>query len=654
MTGIPAPPRSGALRTGVVLLAVYAIFWIQFGAVRPENFGGIDEWMILSLVSRGALDIPYANRPLGLLFNLPAALFPGHLLGASFLLHAHYLVLGGLLTSLLLLRLAPERPDWALLAGAFAATWAPSDLLRLNSIYSSAYSGVTAATALALVLLAAAGRRPLVMAVAAAGLAFVTTRVHEGPLPVLILAPFLLYALGLRLSRGSLAVYCGVLGLAALVAGLPLVRGRPETWYQGGLLGVYLDPRGLLWRLGEQFRLHLAPLVPAAPSVLLKPRALASAGVLALALACVWPNVGSAARRRLLAVALPVGLVGAAAAYASFILAERLVGANRTEFLAAPWIGMALAAAIALAASAVPSRAQLACTAALGAFVVAGAAARTQQLQDVWNQVGAYGRQSGAVAQMVAIAPDLRPGTLVILVDGAHAWLGTFMFHHALDLVYGGHAAGCVPNGPEQLFYACIQGPEGVRHEPWAVLKAAWGARPRTYGFDEIVVFRADASGRVILQDGWPSELPPLPPGAAYAPRSRLAPSSRPPAARALLPGSPAALSGRGLGRGLDPAAAQTDIPFIEDRRLARCDRALRGVEAHVHAAIREGLEARGRVVVPVADLDPTPQCVGRRRNGEPVDVARDEASPLEICLSADDDRSGRRFQGHYIKRIGG
>jgi hypothetical protein len=405
-----------------VLLAVYAIFWIQFGVVRPENFGGIDEWMILSLVSRGALDIPYANRPLGLLFNLPVALFPGHLLGASFLLHAHYLVFVGLLTSLLVLRVAPDRADWALLAGAFAATWAPSDLLRLNSIYSAAYSGVTAATALTLLLLAAAGRRPLVMAVAAAGLAFVTTRVHEGPLPVLILAPFLLYALGVRLPRGPLALYCGLMALAALVAGLPLVRERPETWYQSRLLGVYLDPRGLLSRLVEQFRLHLAPLVPASPDVLLKPRALASAGVLALALACVRPRDSSATGRRRLAVGLAVGLVGAAAAYSTFILAAGLAGASRTEFVAAPWIGLTLAAAITLVASAVPARGRLLCTAALGAFVVASAAARTQQLQGVWDQVGAYGRQSGAVAQMVAIAPDLRDGTLVILVDGAHAY----------------------------------------------------------------------------------------------------------------------------------------------------------------------------------------------------------------------------------------
>lgn len=636
MTGMPAPPRPVAPRVGVVLLAVYAIFWIQFGVVRPENFGGIDEWMILSLVSRGALDIPYANRPLGLLFNLPVALFPGHLLGASFLLHAHYLAFVGVLTSLLVLRIAPDRPDWALLAGVFAATWAPSDLLRLNSIYSSAYSGVTAATALSVLLLAAAGRRPLVMAVAAAGLAFVATRVHEGPLPVLMLAPFLLYALGVRLPSVPLALYCGLMALAALVAGLPLLRERPETWYQARLLGVYLDPRGLLSRLGEQFRFHLAPLVPAAPGVLLQPRALASAAVLALALACVRPSDGSATGRRRLAVGMAVGLVGAAAAYSSFILAAGLAGANRTEFVAAPWIGLALAAAITLAASAVPARGRLPCLATLGAFVVAGAAARTQQLQAVWDQVGAYGRQSGAVAQMVAIAPDLRAGTLVILVDGAHAWLGSFMFHHALDLVYGGHAAGCVPNGPEQLFYACIQGREGVRHEPWPVLKAAWGAQPRTYGFDEIVVFSADGSGHVTLQDAWPSELPPLPPGGTYTPRSRIASSARPPAARALLPSPRAALSGRGLGRSLDPATAEADVPFVEDRRLAWRDRALRGVEAHADAPIRERLEARGRFAVPIADLDAGPQRLRRCRDGEPVDVARDEGRAVEIDFAAD------------------
>ena len=536
MTGMPARPRSTAARVGVVLLAVYAVFWILFGIVRPENFGGIDEWMILSLVSRGALDIPYANRPLGLLFNLPAALFPAHLLGASFLLHAHYLVLGGLLTSLLLLRLAPDRPDWALLAGVFAATWAPSDLLRLNSIYSSAYSGVTAATVLAFLLLASAGRRPVVMVVAAAGLAFVVTRVHEGPLPLLLIAPFLLRPLGVRLPRAPLAIYCALLGLAALVAGLPLARGRPETWYQGGLLGVYLEPMGLLSRLAGQFRLHLLPLVTVSPTALLKLRPLAAAGAVVLALAWLRPSAPPSPRRRLLAAAVPVGLLGAVAAYSSFILAERLVGAYRTEFLAAPWIGVALAAAIALASDAAPSWAQFPCLALLGGFVVAGGAVRTQQLQAVWDQVGAYERQSSAIAQIVAIAPDFRPGTLVVLIDGAHAWRGTFIFHHALDLVYGRHVAGCVPNGPEQLFYDCRQGPDGVRHEPWPVLKRAWGAEPRSYPFDEIVVFSSDESGSVTLRDDWPRELPSLPAGATYAPRQRLGSAGRPPAARAILP----------------------------------------------------------------------------------------------------------------------
>jgi hypothetical protein len=98
--------------------------------------------------------------------------------------------------------------------------------------------------------------------------------------------------------------------------------------------------------------------VTVSPTALLKPRPLAAAGAVVLALAWLRPGAPPPPRRRLLAVAVPVGLLGAAAAYSSFILAERLVGAYRTEFLAAPWIGVALAAAIALASDAAPSRAQ--------------------------------------------------------------------------------------------------------------------------------------------------------------------------------------------------------------------------------------------------------------------------------------------------------
>ncbi len=522
---------------GIVLLGVYASFWLQFRIVRPTNFGGIDEWTILSLVLRGVVDVPYANRPLGLLFNLPVALFPAHLLDASLLLHAHYLVAAGCLTSLCLLRVAPHRPVLALLAGVFAATWAPSDSMRLDSIYSSAYSGTTAATALVFLLLATTGSRPVVRVALAAGLAFVTTRVHEGALQLLLIPPWLLRGLGVRLAWRPWCGYSAATALAALVAGLPLVLSRAPSWYQREVLGVYLEPAGLLERLALQFRLHLEPLL-AEPAALLQPGPAASAVVLVLGVSLLGSGHAPAdarERRRLLAFAV-IGLLGAAAAYSSFILAARLPGALRTEFLAAPWIGLALAAVMGLFADLAPRQARLPVLAALGAFVAAQGTMGTRASQAKWDAIGSYARQAGALAQVVRLAPGFRPGTLVLFVEGAPTWVGSFAFHHGLDVVYGRHVTGWVPNGREQIHYECRRATDGFHFEPWKILRVAWDEPVRPYRFDEVVVFRSDASRRVTLSEQWPAEFAPLPPGSRYHPAARIV-GAAPPLSRGGLPG---------------------------------------------------------------------------------------------------------------------
>ncbi|MEE8384876.1 MAG: hypothetical protein V3S01_03050 [Dehalococcoidia bacterium] len=65
-----------------VLLGLAAVFWAQFAWVQSTNFWGSDEWLHLSLTSRGIIDFPYANRPLMLLWSLPAALLVPNSLGA--------------------------------------------------------------------------------------------------------------------------------------------------------------------------------------------------------------------------------------------------------------------------------------------------------------------------------------------------------------------------------------------------------------------------------------------------------------------------------------------------------------------------------------------------------------------------------------------
>jgi hypothetical protein len=115
---------------------VAAVFWIGYAAVRPTNFGGADEWLLIDLSSRGILDFPYANRPLVLLWTTIAAQVWPHELRSYWLFNGIYLCGVALLTALLTRRLLPGAGLLALLAGVFAAVWAPLDGLRLSGVLS--------------------------------------------------------------------------------------------------------------------------------------------------------------------------------------------------------------------------------------------------------------------------------------------------------------------------------------------------------------------------------------------------------------------------------------------------------------------------------------------------------------------------------------
>ena len=138
-----AVSRRRAATTIVALAGLLAVFFSQFAWVRATNFGGTDEWLYISLASRRALDIPYANRPFVLLWTLPAALVWPHDLRAYYVVHTAYLSLAGCLLFLLMRRLEPSRPLLAFLAAAISLTWAPLDFLRLDTVLLTGYSGYT-------------------------------------------------------------------------------------------------------------------------------------------------------------------------------------------------------------------------------------------------------------------------------------------------------------------------------------------------------------------------------------------------------------------------------------------------------------------------------------------------------------------------------
>jgi len=513
--------RSALLLT---LVAVYVLLWSQFAWVSVANFEGYDEWLTLSLTSRGLVAVPHANRPLGLLWNLPAALLFPHSLVGAFLVHVHYLGLSGLLVVLLLWRLVPEQPALAFLAGVFTVTWVPADPMRLAAIYSSAYAGVTAAVLAAALLVAEANHRRLPwLALVAALVAFTAARSHEAAIPLLSVVP--LIAVRRRtLSVAWLAVLWAAVAAAAVLAALPMLLSSPESWYQGSLLKTDLSPAGLLSRELVQFRLHLLPLVLAPPAELL----VAAVPVAAAAFIAFFllfernlPPAAGASGRTLAAAAL-VGLGAAGLGYAAFVSDSALAFARRTEFLAAPGMGIALASAVCLSTAWLPLRWRRLAPAALGAWVVAVGTGRTTTMQAQWREASAYPRQNLTLSQLVELAPDLRPGTLVLLLDESGSWPANFTFRHAVRYLYEGRALGHAPSS-WQLFYSFALGPDGARSEPWPVIREAWHESPSHHRYDELVVVREDRWGRLSLLEEWPGEsLAPLPPGARYAPRARV------------------------------------------------------------------------------------------------------------------------------------
>lgn len=534
--------RRGGAASLVVLLALTAS---QFAWVRWTNFGGIDEWLYLSLTSRGIVSFPHSNRPLTLVWSMPAAwLTPGRFSG--FLpLHAAYLALGAWLVGLLVRRLEPGAPRLAFLAAAFSLVWAPLDMARLAVVQTSMNSGALLGALLALFLFVEAGRgrRASLLALSLVA-AFVAARSYEATLGLLAGAPLLLLAVrhetdGASQDRSGRLRFCLLWELGIVLLGILATRpllGGSSTAYQLGLLGLDLDPRRYAARLARQYALHLAPLWPADPSELVHAGVAVAVGVFLLA---AWampaePDArGLHASRARLARLAGLGLVLAGLGYSLLALSPAVVGATRTQFLSAPGMGLFLAAALALLASFLPPRVRARAVLAAAAAIVAVGTGHTLGMQREWSRISAYPAQRQTLASLVDAAPALRPNTLVLLLDEDRTWSHVLTFRHAVSLVY---ADGVVGDSLEsdRFLYDIAREAGGMRVLPWPIIRGPWRESPSFHRWDEIAVFRLEG-GRATLLDRWDDPwLPPLPAGARYAPGERVTTAPAPPGRRAL------------------------------------------------------------------------------------------------------------------------
>lgn len=533
--------RQATRAAGIAVLGILAIFWVQYLVVRPTNFGGWDEWLVIDLTWRGIVSLPYQNRPFSLAFTQPGALLlPGSLRG-FWLAHGLYLSLTGVLLCRLVHRLAPGRPGLAFLAGVFCVSWAPLDETRLDTVLVASYSGFACATLFALVLfLESAHYRSRLALGLSSAIGFLMIRGLEATAG-LVLAAVLLPWLVPSLDRRRRAVWSAVWGIATLAAALlaaaPLLPGRPRSYQVAGL-GFDPHPWRAAWRLLRQLGFQLGPLASPSPSEVLAPVAAAAAGAFVVA----WVLLRRTAveePERSPAAALPMAGIGlglAALAHGVLVLSPAIVTPARMQILSAPGIGLLLAAVVLGAAERLPRRWGAPAVVVLGASLTAMGAGRTAALQRAWDAKSYWAAQDRGLFGLTREAPQLEPHTLVLLLDEAGAWPAAFTFQHAVDYLYEGRARGSVW-GAVPFLYPIQVDPDGIRSVPYESIRVPWRVPATFYDWSELVVVRQAASGAVTVLDEWPHALPPLPPSARYAPRARIRSGDPSPSEHRLLVG---------------------------------------------------------------------------------------------------------------------
>lgn len=530
--------RSSFRATALAPLAIGVVLLVQLAVVSPTNFGGYDEWLIVQLTAAGRVSMPYAERPLELLWDMPAPLLFPHRLSAFLWLHGIYLWLSGVLVWHLFMRLAPEQPTTALVAGVLAAGWAPHDFLRLNAIETVAYSGVLFATlAAASLLLEAWRRRSTPLLAAAVLLALCAARTYESVLPLLFAAPVLLWADAVvREDRRRRWLFVLAWETVIVLAGLWSVAGvllPSEGSYQLTALSLDLGPIGVATRLSQQATLHLWPAVAVSWTELTTVHVGIAIITFLVAAAAVARRHAEAVDARTLALQAAAGVALAILGWSVFVLSPSIRTAARTQFLSAPGVAVLLASLIALVSGLAPARARKLVTLALAAWIVGVGAARTGAMQKDWDAAGYWPAQSASLRALATLVPDVRPNTLVVLIDQSGAWPATFTFRHALRLLYDERAVGLVPGAHDFLYPAhFVAG--GVSCEPWPVIREPWAAAPTFHRGSEIVVLALAADGSLSILESWPGALPAAS-GAGYAPRTRVVAGSPPAVAARLL-----------------------------------------------------------------------------------------------------------------------
>lgn len=545
MPSMAAPPAPSTLlprEIALALISLAAIVTTQAAWIPATNFTGFDEWLIVDLVSRGIIDVPHGNRPVHLLWLLPAAFAPGSL-KPYVVLHWAYTLFSGALAFLICRRLAPGHPLLWFSTAVFSVVWGPGDLARLSTLERVGYTAFECATLLAIWLLVESWKLRSTPVLAFGILAaFLAARSYEAVVPLLACAPLLLA--WPRRERGDgrfrnwVFAWEGVIALAIVLIVLPRFLPSDVMAYQLHVLGLDMHPIRVASRLKDQYLFHLAPLV-VSPLSELAISAVPIAVAVFLASLAAWNRLmrgapGGPESRAFLARAMLVGLAWAGLGYGILVLTPSQPTGLRMQFLSAPGIALLLAGSAALLATFAPFRRRAAVVGLLGAWIVAVGTGRSLAMQKTWDAGSAYPAQRRMLSELTRQVPDVERNTLIVLIDDGRVWRATYGFHHAVSYLYERRASGCIWGAWNALYPARFSA-AGIVLEPWPSLRKPWGVAPTLHRWDETLVVRHGQDGAVEVLSQWPAHLPPLPPGATYAPQSRIVRGGPPPPERAIL-----------------------------------------------------------------------------------------------------------------------
>ena len=495
----------------------------------PTNFYGFDDWTLHYLVSRGITDIPYANRPLELLWEQPARWLAPHSFMAYLALYAAYSCLSSWCVFRLCRRLVPGQPALAPLAAAIFLVWVPRDFARLSHFERTMYTSFVFGTLAAFLAFVESWlRRSEALLAVAVLTAFVTARSYEATIALLLCWPvFVAWALHERSRRFAswAAAWAAFMLLALTLIVQPMLFPSAARSYQASL-GMDLNPLRFAARIAREYVNHLAPIVTSSPRELLAPAV--PLAVIVFAVVCglslrLRREVEGAAPKALAACA-GAGLALAGLGYAVLSLSPEQPSAPhawRMQFLSAPGIALFVSAAMCLAAAPLHRRLRPLAIILIGCWIVAVGTGRTLAMQRVWDKVSYYDRQTHTLERLTEVAPDLAPHTLVVVLDEGNNWRSTWGFRHAIQYLYRERATGYVWGSWDFMFPTRLT-QAGIVCNPWPDVQAAWDAPPTRHRYDELVVVRNGRDGALSLAEVWPDSLPALPSGARYDPRARI------------------------------------------------------------------------------------------------------------------------------------